>query len=555
MFNGVHDTESLTHFLHQTNRDYAIKVHHGHGESHHAHHHQTLDLSSNIYVEFKPKLQEPEPQESAASTRRPFFMFPEADLSADIGEEKAASWLELFYDLFYIASLSEFTHTHVIKDWASLGVYASWFVIMWWAWTASSLYTSRFDTDDVMHHIYKLIEMCAVIGMAGTSDHFLSSPGFVYGYITLKAILAIEYAIVFSVALMSNSKSRIPLLCYVVANLISIILWGISLLFIDSDIHFALWYVGLFVELLVNLVVRDNKRLSWAASHLAERFGLLTLIVLGENLMGFVKLVAEAGTTIHVVIPNFMAVVIIFGFFFNYFEDFSKEVMLHNRYHQLWVYLHFPLHLCQVAFGIALINMLRIYRLQYEKSHMESLPSGEASTSSEASGVASSAIPTASASTTETTGSSSLQPAKRGVDDPYNNSAYELAVRAISSISGDSNLYAPMSTDDMISSSQTTSIPTMTSSILVTAATMSTSIAYSAIAAIQQNVENGTDSSGAATGGDSEAELTPAEQTFVYKTFLITGGLIMVINSLIKLLNTKIHGKLLAFNFTISASR
>jgi low temperature requirement protein LtrA len=81
---------------------------------------------------------------------------------------------------------------------------------------------------------------------------------------------------------MSNSKSRIPLLCYVVANLISIILWGISLLFIDSDIHFALWYVGLFVELLVNLVVRDNKRLSWAASHLAERFGLLTLIVLGE---------------------------------------------------------------------------------------------------------------------------------------------------------------------------------------------------------------------------------------------------------------------------------
>jgi hypothetical protein len=31
MFNGVHDTESLTSFLHNTRRDYAIKVHHGHG--------------------------------------------------------------------------------------------------------------------------------------------------------------------------------------------------------------------------------------------------------------------------------------------------------------------------------------------------------------------------------------------------------------------------------------------------------------------------------------------------------------------------------------------
>jgi hypothetical protein len=30
MFNGVHDTESLTSFLHNTHRDYAIKVHHGH---------------------------------------------------------------------------------------------------------------------------------------------------------------------------------------------------------------------------------------------------------------------------------------------------------------------------------------------------------------------------------------------------------------------------------------------------------------------------------------------------------------------------------------------
>jgi low temperature requirement protein LtrA len=125
---------------------------------------------------------------------------------------------------------------------------------------------------------------------------------------------------VFAVALMAKSKSRIPLLCYVITNVISIILWGISLLFIDNNSHFALWYVGLFVELVVNLIVKD-KRLSWAASHLAERFGLLTLIVLGkihhlgetcillyvnnmstgENLMGFVKLVAEAGTTIYVV--------------------------------------------------------------------------------------------------------------------------------------------------------------------------------------------------------------------------------------------------------------
>lgn len=61
-------------------------------------------------------------------------------------------------------------------------------------------------SDDVVHHIYKLIEMCAVskynallepytrhninmvffctiVGMAGSSEYFLNSSGYVYGYI------------------------------------------------------------------------------------------------------------------------------------------------------------------------------------------------------------------------------------------------------------------------------------------------------------------------------------------------------------------------------------
>ena len=72
--------------------------------------------------------------------------------------------------------------------------------------------------------------------------------------------------------------------------------------------------------------------------------------------MGLIALVAQSGMNPLIVFPNFMAVVTIFGFFFMYFEDFSKEVFLRNKHHQIWVYLHFPLHLCQVGFGIALVD-------------------------------------------------------------------------------------------------------------------------------------------------------------------------------------------------------
>lgn len=67
---------------------------------------------------------------------------------------------------------------------------------------------------------------------------------------------------------------------------------------LDQEIHRLLWYLGLLAEILVNIIVRGDKTLSWAASHLAERLGLLTLIVLGENLMSLVPFVATSGTSI-----------------------------------------------------------------------------------------------------------------------------------------------------------------------------------------------------------------------------------------------------------------
>lgn len=87
----------------------------------------------------------------------------------------------------------------------------------------------------------------------------------------------------FIVALMARSKSRSAFGFYVGANLLSIALWGSSLTILDKSMHRILWFLGVFSEVLVNIIVRGDKTLSWAASHLAERLGLLSLIVLGKD--------------------------------------------------------------------------------------------------------------------------------------------------------------------------------------------------------------------------------------------------------------------------------
>ncbi|KAI8387046.1 bacterial low temperature requirement A protein-domain-containing protein [Blakeslea trispora] len=661
-FNGVKDTDGLTDFLYKIKRDFSIKIHHkgdfAHGEPGHHHHHQqhnhpdnhTIEFNDNLYVEFKPKhnFHEVVPVEQ---TRRPFFQHPEPDLSADIGIEKAASWLELFYDLFFVATLTQFTHSHHIKDWESLGLYAQWFVITWWAWCASSLYTARFDTDDVVHHIYRLIEMCAVIGMAGSSEYFLYSPGYVYGYIALKGVLALEYFVVLIVALLTKSKSRIALSLYVAANLISIALWASSIVILGASIHRILWFLAILIEVLVNVIVRSDKSLSWAASHLAERLGLLSLIVLGENLMGLVSLVSGAGNYLIVVVPNFMAVFIIFGFFFMYFEDFNKEIFLHNKYHQIWVYLHFPLHLCQVAFGISLIDVLKIYKYQLIRDHK--LPAeassaesgshgaggesgshgasgessshgtgGESTSHGAATGESTSHGTTAGESSSHetTTGESSSHGAATGESSSHgaatgessshgaatgessshgttagessshttetpeansasSSSAHHKAKRAIQMTQpSHENDYNPMEMARQIQEEQIryhadkSSWPTTSDHWTVWCKYLAASAVVSTIHLISSK-ENSYEHyyptlasnnqhnhlvrrSGAESSGSFQESITQYELIFVYKTFLIFAGLILILNSMIKALNTKIsdlYGKIIICARVINA--
>lgn len=102
------------------------------------------------------------------------------------------------------------------------------------------------------------------------------------------------------VAISTRSRASISLAFYVGANIFSIILWASSIAVLEEPTHRILWYTGILVETLVNVISRRDKALSWAASNIAERLGLLTLIVLGENLIGLIALVALAGSIIWV---------------------------------------------------------------------------------------------------------------------------------------------------------------------------------------------------------------------------------------------------------------
>ena len=56
-------------------------------------------------------------------------------------EHRQVTFLELFYDLVYVALVAELSHSLSINiGWAGLGRFAFLFIIIWWAWLNGSLY-------------------------------------------------------------------------------------------------------------------------------------------------------------------------------------------------------------------------------------------------------------------------------------------------------------------------------------------------------------------------------------------------------------------------------
>jgi low temperature requirement protein LtrA len=288
----------------------------------------------------------------ATSTRRPWLRPPQLRTLEDQGE-RHATWLELFFDLVFVICIAEVVHT--LEDYRSLGDFlgtAGLFVAVWWAWVGYTVYADRFDTDDLLHRALVLAGMLAVIAMAlsihdalhGGADRF-----------------ALTFVAVRGIVLLLNARARRhaaaarPLLnLYLAAFSIGASLWLVSV-FVPPPGQYLLWGIALVIELSAPWVGRRQiARAPIHANHLVERFGLFTLIVLGESVISVAQGVAQvddwtAGTAAAAV-GGFLAVVCLWWLYFDRIEDGAVRSVLQGL---TWNYAHLPLlaGLVSVAVG------------------------------------------------------------------------------------------------------------------------------------------------------------------------------------------------------------
>lgn len=275
--------------------------------------------------------------------------------------ERKATWTELFYDLAFVVAIAVVGHELSAHfDLKGVAVFLVVFGMFWWAWIGNTFYNDRFDTDDLIHRLLTLAQMIA-IASAAIFAHDILGTNFVpfilsYGAIRLLIIFSNGRAGYY------NKKARFTMIWYVIGSLIALIPLVFALFQESMMTRLVLMYLSLSIDMLLPIFAlpSDPEQQSLNVTHLSERFGLFTILILGETIAS----VVGAGSEIFTGIPSFITIafgiLLAFVFWWIYFENLDGDAIKKGKATGIvWVYTHLPLMagLVLLALGIERVIM------------------------------------------------------------------------------------------------------------------------------------------------------------------------------------------------------
>jgi len=265
--------------------------------------------------------------------------------------ERKISWLELFYDLVYVAAIAQFTHhlaTHL--DWNDLWYSFLLFSLIFWSWVNGSQYYDLHGNDSVRTRIFTFLQMLAVAAATITiNDAFEGHhQAFAIAFACIQVLITYLW---WSIGLYDPSH-RVFNKFYTFNYILAFILLIVSV-FMSYNTATILWIIVLFLNLTPALigahtivtVLKQRGQVFSASEALVERFGLFTIIVLAESILGTVTGIAELKDKSPAAWIAFILGILISFLLWSLYFDMTSEQETKKGYSYLqWlVFLHFPL--------------------------------------------------------------------------------------------------------------------------------------------------------------------------------------------------------------------
>lgn len=278
-------------------------------------------------------------------------------------QERRATWTELFYDLVFVVAISQLAHN--LKgdiSWSGIVKFVFLFIPVWWSWIGTTMYANRFDNDDIGRRLLVGLQMLTAAALAVNIHHGLdaNSVGFALAYALGRMVLIWEYVR----AGVQIPEARPLTIRYAVGFAIACLFWLVSVA-VPSPWRFLLWGIGIGIDLVTPFTARQHHiKLAPHPLHLPERFGLFTLIVLGESIVGVVDGVSQKAWSVTSAIAAFCGLGIAFAIWWVYFDNLggtpiqSSKSEGRSRKMMIWLYGHFPLVVGIAGVGVSVEKVL-----------------------------------------------------------------------------------------------------------------------------------------------------------------------------------------------------
>ncbi|KAL4774011.1 nineteen complex-related protein 2-domain-containing protein [Aspergillus nidulans var. acristatus] len=276
-----------------------------------------------------------------------------------------ATPIELFFDLFLVASLSTFTATHEINNVEALVTYIGFLGVIWFTWLQVMMFDIRFARDSLFERICKAMQLGIMVGFASAGTRITTRvrPENVWAFQSLslmlggsRLLLSVQY-IVSTVLIRKRMSCASKGLYFIAAALLvsSLVHFGMYFAFGEDSAHsyvWTVWFVLFWVEMwtvfATSCITPD---IGFQDTPLNVRMGLLTLIIIGEGVISVTRLVNKTvrpGGWTKWSFVHILGVTTNVYFIWQEYFDLTPTRTIGTFAQQIWAQLHFPFHVALV---------------------------------------------------------------------------------------------------------------------------------------------------------------------------------------------------------------
>jgi low temperature requirement protein LtrA len=299
-------------------------------------------------------------QTGAASNR---WRVPMVSRSVD-EPHRVSSPLELLFDLTFVVAVSQAAGElgHYIEAGhigPAINGYLQVFFAIWWAWMNFTWFASAYDTDDVPYRVMTAFQMGGVLVLAAGVPAAFEHGEFTtitIGYVIMRLSMVGQWLR----AARSDIRRRAIALRYAGGISAVQVLWVARL---GVAHHFGL--LSFLVLIVLDMAVpvwaeRGKGRMTaWHPHHIAERYGLFTIIVLGECVLAATTAVQSSftdnGVSAKLVLAGAGSLALLFGLWWLYFlAPVGHGLSNKPQVAFLWGYGHYFVFASLAALGAGL---------------------------------------------------------------------------------------------------------------------------------------------------------------------------------------------------------